>query len=265
MNLETPSQTPRKAFTFIVIGMALVSSCAAAYLYWPAGSVKALASKSDVDASMVVAVVNGNSILDSELAAGGLTNAVSRAQMVDDYVNKLLMASDMERNIPSDVVGRIQRARRDILSDAWVHNQADIIKAGLTEQDFQDVYKKEIKDELFARYKLSFIMSPTADADAEGVKKEWTTLKTGANEEWFVMGAIPYQMGALVATMKKGDVTQSPIAVREGYIRLRVDDIQVGKRPTFAEAKSKITDVLIGRKLQANLQALRGKADIRIK
>lgn len=275
MNIETSSlpaavDSPKKKLAIGAIGAAVLLACAGgAYLYIPASFAKSAATlgvaavKTDESANTIVAFVNGSKITEAELVAGGMTNASSRAQMVDDYVNKSLMASDMESDVPPEVAGRLLRARRDILAESWIRNHAEAIKAGLVEQDYQDVYKAEVRDELFAKYRLSFIMTASADEDIKD--KAWTSLKTAANEEWLGVAAVPYQMGALVATMKKGDVTQSAIAVREGFIRLRVDDIQAGKKPTFAEAKPKIADILVGRKLQASLQALRGKADIRIK
>lgn len=263
--------TPNKQFLSKRAGIALIAGalCVSGVLvYSESSALKQLFSPQPASAavaadSVVVAVVNGNSVYEAEVTAGGLTNAVSRAQMVDEYVNKVLMASDMEKTgMTSELAGRLAGARREILAEGWMRQQYDSIKASVTEVDMKKSYDTEITDAMFARYKLSFLMGASAAEVSE--KTDWAPLK-GGEADWFTLQAIPYQMGTMIAAMKKGDVTQTPIAVREGFLRIRLDDIQAGKKPTFDEMKPKISEVLIVRKQQLALQHLRGKADIRIK
>lgn len=212
---------------------------------------------------VVVAVVNGNPVYEVEITAGGLTNAVSRAQLVDEYVNKVLMASDMEEtSMTPELATRLAGARREILAEGWMNQQYAKIKSSITDADMKKSYETEITDAMFSRYKLSFIMGATS---AEASKRtDWDTLK-GGEADWFSLQAIPYQMGTMIATMKAGDITQTPIAVREGFLRVRLDEIKSGQKPAFNEMKPKITEVLIIRKQQLSLQTLREKGDIRIK
>lgn len=213
----------------------------------------------------VVAVVNGQAVNEAEVTAVGISNAVSRAQLVDDYVNKILMAQELENQPMSpDLAARIERSRREMLAATWAQTRSQQIQNSLTNQELQDVYAKEIKDSIFAHYKISFIRGSTVE-EAQNQHAQWTSLKTDRGEEWLPTDAIPYQMGGLVATLKKGESTQSALSVRDGFLRLRVDDIQEGKKPSFDELKPRITEVLVNRKLQLALQELRGKADIRMK
>ena len=79
------------------------------------------------------------------------------------------------------------------------------------------------------------------------------------------MAAVPYGLGAVVKTMKKGESTQTPIVTREGWLRIRVDDIQPGTKPKLEEVKANLTDLLTTRQLQSRVLAARGAADIRLK
>jgi peptidyl-prolyl cis-trans isomerase C len=281
---STRSRTPGIKKRAAALGLVLVLVPAAAYAMYaaasasgvnfasllPAQSVAPQNSKGTVSASgssipdRVVAVVNGTSVSEAEITAAGISNAVSRAQLVDDYVNKTLMAQQAQSNPTAELNARLERARRELLANAWVQDTSQKIQSSLTQQDMQDVYDKEIKDSMFARYKLSFVRGATAE-EAQSQRTDWMVLKTDRGEEWLTTDVIPYQMGSLVATLKKGDATQSALAVRDGFLRIRVDDIREGKKPSFEELKPRITEVLLGRKLQLALQELRGRADIRIK
>jgi peptidyl-prolyl cis-trans isomerase C len=215
-------------------------------------------------ADRVVAVVNGQNITEVEVTSAGVNGAVSRAQLIDDYANKILMAQEYSNHASPEVTSRIARATREIQSEGWLRDTSQKIQGGLTDEEFKSVYEKEVKDTMFAKYKLSFVRGATAE-EAEAQNKDWTPLKTNKAEEWITPDEIPYQMGNLVASLKKGDATQTSIAVRDGFLRIRVDDIKEGKKPSFEEMKPRITEVLVGRKLQLALQELRGRADIRIK
>jgi len=227
--------------------------------------VNAVATRSgNTTPERIVAIVNGTNVTEAEVTGAGISSAVSHAQLLDDYVNKTLMAQQAQNHSTPELAARLERARRELLASAWVQDTSQKIQSSLTLQEMKAVYDTEIKDSMFAHYKLSFVRAATA-AEAEGEHKDWTALKTDKGDEWLLPEVIPYQMGGLVATLKKGESTQAALAVRDGFLRIRVDDIKEGKKPGFEDLKPRIADVLVGRKLQIALQELRGRADIRIK
>lgn len=214
--------------------------------------------------STVVATVDGSPLSEKEVYAGGGLSA-PRAQQVDDYLTKVVLAKAFERSggVDADVQAAIDRSRREILFNAWVTRESSRIRAGLKDADLRVAYDKELTDDMFAKYRLSYVLSATAEEAASATT--WKPLKLSGAQEWIPVAAVPYQLGTVVKTMKKGDATQTPIVTREGWLRIRVDDIQLGRKPALEEVKASLTEMLTTRALQARVQAVRGAADIRLK
>lgn len=251
---------------WLIGGIVVVALGVGAGGVWWSGAWNALAkgSASAASTGAVAVIVDGEAIPEREVFAAGTASA-PRAQQVDEYVTKVVLARAFERSggIDQDLQARIDRSRREILFNAWLTRESAQIRTGLKEAEVQSAYDKEVTDDLFAKYRLSYVLSGTSE-EATG-NSDWKPLKLNGALEWIPTTAVPYGLGAVVKTMKKGESTQTPIVTREGWLRIRVDDIQPGTKPKLGEVKANLTDLLTTRQLQSRVQAARGAADIRLK
>ena len=121
---------------------------------WWSGAWNALAkgSVSAVSPGAVAVIVDGEPIPDREVFAAGASSA-PRAQLVDEYVTKVVLARAFERSggMDLDLQARIDRSRREILFNAWLAREAAQIRSGVKEAELQNAYDKEVTDDLLTR------------------------------------------------------------------------------------------------------------------
>ena len=247
----------------LVIGVVLIAVVASLIFYaliQRNNSSKNIKGISDTSQSSVVATVNGRTVTEAELVAFGNGATMSRADLMDNYITRVLLSQKAEKD--EKALASIELATVNIQFEAWMRQNSAKADANITETELQAFYENEMPAENFKKFKLSFAIGDTQE-EAMDTKREWKRFGV-EKDEWISLAQVPYGMGGIVKTMKKGDVTPVPLLVRLGWIRIRVDAVLDAEKPSFLALKEEIRRVLLERKVMQAAQEARRGADIRV-
>ena len=117
-----------------------------------------------------------------------------------------------------------------------------------TEADARAALARIKKGEPFSKVASSVSLAPNkADGGAVG---------------WIQAGQTLPQIGAVLATLSKGQVSPEPIKMPEGWYLVKVDDKKTSKPPTFEQAKAAIRAGLTQKRQYEYLSQLRQGATV---
>lgn len=221
----------------------------------------------DVDA--VVATVNGEPIHESEILAELQTNpAISRNDAINNYVNRIVVASLTD---PANAQAAIRLATRQALFNIALTNLQTIESAKITATDVQSYYDRNVQEAAFNQYQVSYYLTQDqTDANERLLefsrgKVEKMKLVENKTGNWIALQDLPYGTGQLVASLEKGQMTPTPLIVRDGLLILRLNDIKKGIKPSVKDLTPQIRTALLQARLTAAVAERRKAADIRIK
>jgi peptidyl-prolyl cis-trans isomerase C len=137
----------------------------------------------------------------------------------------------------------------------------------ISDADIQAEYNKEIASlgpqGMLVEYKMSDIAIATeADAQAalnrikkgEPFDKVAKSVSLAPNKAqggavgWVQTGQVPPQISAVLVNLAKGQVSQSPIQLQQGWYLVKLEDKRSSKPPTLDQAKAAIRNGLAQRK-----------------
>ena len=222
------------------------------------------------------ASVNG-AIITNDMVEQGIKMAISQGQkdspelrkaIVQKYVEVFLLSQRAEKDglANSDKANtQLMLIRQNYLADLEL--SAFMAQNPITDADVQAEYSKEISSlgaqGMIIEYKVSDIAVATeADAQAalarikkgEPFDKVAKSVSLAANKVqggavgWVQAGQVGPQIGAVLVNLSKGQVSQSPIQLQQGWYIVKLEDKKSSKPPTFEEAKAAIRAGLAQRK-----------------
>jgi peptidyl-prolyl cis-trans isomerase C len=222
------------------------------------------------------ASVNGV-IITNDMVEQGIKMAISQGQkdspelrqaVVQKYIEVLMLSQRAER----DGLANSEKAntqlmliRQNYLADLEL--STFMAQNPISDADVQTEYNREIASlgpqGMLVEYKVSDI-AVASEADAQAVlsriKKGEPFDKVaksvslapnrvqGGAVGWVQAGQLPPQISAVLVNLSKGQVSQAPIQVQQGWYLVKLEDKRSSKPPTFDQAKAAIRNGLAQRK-----------------
>ena len=222
------------------------------------------------------ASVNGT-IITNDMVEQGIRMATSQGQkdtpelrqaVVQKYIEVLLLSQRAEK----DGLANSEKAntqlmliRQNYLADLEL--STFMAQNPITDADVQAEYNKEIASlgpqGMLVEYKMSdMAMATEADAQAalNRIKKGEPFDKVakavslapnrvqGGAVGWVQAGQVPPQISAVLVNLGKGQVSQAPIQLQQGWYLVKLEDKRTSKPPTFEQAKAAIRNGIAQRK-----------------
>jgi peptidyl-prolyl cis-trans isomerase C len=222
------------------------------------------------------ASVNG-AIITNDMVEQGIKMAISQGQkdgpelrqiVVQKFIEVFLLSQRAER----DGLANSERAntqlmliRQNYLADLQL--STFMAQNPISDADIQAEYNKEIASlgpqGMLVEYKMSDIALATeADAQAalnrikkgEPFDKVAKSISLAPNKVqggavgWVQAGQVPPQISAALVNIAKGQVSQAPIQLQQGWYLVKLEDKRSSKPPTLDEAKAAIRNGLAQRK-----------------
>jgi len=252
------------------LNVLLAVSCLSALLM---GAAHAQQSGLPINAA---ASVNG-AIITNDMVEQGIKMAISQGQkdspelrqaVVQKFIEVLLLSQRAESNglASSDKANtQLMLIRQNYLADLQL--STFMAQNPISDADIQAEYNKEIASlgpqGMLVEYKMSDIALATeADAQAalnrikkgEPFDKVAKSVSLAPNKVqggavgWVQTGQVPPQISAVLVNLAKGQVSQSPIQLEQGWYLVKLEDKRSSKPPTLDQAKAAIRNGLAQRK-----------------
>jgi len=222
------------------------------------------------------ASVNGT-IITNDMVEQGIKMAISQGQkdgpelrqaVVQKFIEVLLLSQRAESSglANSDKANtQLMLIRQNYLADLQL--STFMAQNPISDADIQAEYNKEIASlgpqGMLVEYKMSDIALATeADAQAalnrikkgEPFDKVAKSISLAPNKVqggavgWVQTGQVPPQISAVLVNLAKGQVSQSPIQLQQGWYLVKLEDKRSSKPPTLDQAKTAIRNGLAQRK-----------------
>ncbi|MEQ8193507.1 MAG: peptidylprolyl isomerase [Rhodospirillales bacterium] len=237
----------------------------------------------------VFAVVNGEEIRQSTLddARALLPQELQAVPpstlypaLMNQIINSMLIAKEARRQgLHKDerMKRRLKRINDQILERAFL---IEHIEKQLTEKALQDSYEKLVKEtenqsEVHARHILvkteeeakGLIKELGQGGDFAALAKKHSTGPSGSSGGdlgFFRKGQMVPAFSDAAFSMKKGEVSRSPVKTQFGWHVIKVEDRRAAKAPAVEEVREKLMSDLSNKIGNELVEELRGKAKIKI-
>lgn len=222
------------------------------------------------------ASVNG-AIITNDMVEQGIKMAISQGQkdspelrkaVVQKFIEVLLLSQQAEKDGLANsekANSQLMLIRQNYLADLEL--STFMAKNPISDADVQAEYNKEIASlgpqGMINEYKISDIaLASEADAQAalnrikkgEAFDKVARSVSLAPNKVqggavgWVQPGQVGPQIGAVLINLAKGQVSQAPIQVQQGWYLIKLEDKKSSKPPTFEQAKPAIRAGMAQRK-----------------
>jgi peptidyl-prolyl cis-trans isomerase C len=248
---------------------------------------KDAAKKAPAKGGDAVATVNGvpvprarlDAMVKQQTARGAPDNDQLRNAVRENLINREVVAQEAARAgiaKQPQVQGQIEVARQQILIDAYINEW--MAKNPVSDADIEKEYERVKAAQGSKEYKARHILVESEDqakqliADLKkGAKfdelaqkhtKDTGTKERGGDLDWNVPGVFDKQFSDAMVGLQKGKYTEAPVRTRFGYHVIQLDDVREAKFPSLAEAKPRIQQSLVQRKVDEMVRGLRAKAKV---
>ena len=204
-----------------------------------------------------------------------------RKQALEDLINREVFVQEAEKRgliRDPDVVKQMENVKRDLLIRALIRQQ--IKKNPVTDAEVKAAYDKIAGAPGAAQkeYKVRHILvekEETAKSIIEQLKKgakfedlakqskDPGSAANGGDLDWNVPGTFVPEFSQAMVKLEKGKFTETPVKSQFGFHVIRVDDSRDAKPPALEQVKPQIQQRLEQEKIQAFVQELRAKSDIK--
>nr|WP_314863164.1 peptidyl-prolyl cis-trans isomerase [uncultured Undibacterium sp.] len=234
-----------------------------------------------------LATVNGKAIPASKaepfvkqaLAQGQKDSPQLRAMIKDRLVGTEVMLQEAEKagfSKNEDVKIQIEMARQQILIQSLM--RAHVEKNPVSEADIKAAYDKWktqngdneyhpfhilVEKEEDAKAIISKLKAGAKFDELAKQSKDTGSAGKGGDLDWVSQANVPPAFAAALATLKKGQFTETPVKTEVGFHVIKLDDVRPLKLPAIEEVKQQIGESLVQEKVQAYQQTLIKKAVIK--
>lgn len=235
----------------------------------------------------VVAKVNGVTIpsvrsdilLEQRTAQGATDTEQLRAAIRDDLINREIIAQEAARKgftkkarlrAELDLVRQtviVQAYLRDWVkrnppTDAEMRKEYDAAKAKTGDKEYHARHILVDKEEDAKGVIDQLKKGASFDELAKKHSKDTGNKDRGGDLDWNVPGVFDKVFADAMVSLKKGELTDTPVHTRFGYHVIRLDDVRPVKFPTYDEVKPRIQQQLTQRKVDQLVRSLRAKAKV---
>ncbi|HEY1057507.1 MAG TPA: peptidylprolyl isomerase [Limnobacter sp.] len=235
------------------------------------GNASAANLSKGIEPTAVVAKVNGQDVTDSEIR-GIVDSGVDRAIVIDRYINKVLAAEKGRELYQKEANAALKAAEREVLSTLYTTRRMQELREAVTDEQIQDYYKVNVLDDNFKLWKVSYYLSgdvkdaqTTQSSIKQGDSKAMSQLKplVEQGDGFAAATALPYNLGRVVAKLKKGEVSEV-LQLRNGLLVLHVDDIKQLEKPKLDAVKDEIRQALALQRFNQELEQARKQAKVEL-
>jgi peptidyl-prolyl cis-trans isomerase C len=235
----------------------------------------------------IVAKVNGvtiprvrSDILIRERTAQGAADTEQlRAAVREDLINREVIAQAAARagfTKRKDLQAELELVRQTVIvqsylrdwvkrnppSEADMQKEYDAAKARTGDKEYRARHILVDKEEEAKGLIDQLNKGASFDELAQKHSKDSGNKDRGGDLDWNVPGVFDKAFADAMVSLKKGELTASPVHTRFGYHVIRLDDVRPVKFPTFDEVKPRIQQQLTQRKVDQLVRSLRAKAKV---
>ncbi|HSI95626.1 MAG TPA: peptidylprolyl isomerase [Methylophilaceae bacterium] len=234
-----------------------------------------------------VATVNGKPIKQSLVdyiskdatARGQNVDANVRSIIVNKLISSELVVQEAQKqglDKQPDYIAKEELLRRELLVNTYIENF--LKKSTVSEADTKAEYEKfkaQVGDKEFsARHILVSTEAEAKDVIAQLGKggdfaklakeksKDPGSKDKGGDLGWFPPAAMVKPFSDAVGTLKKGQVTQTPVQTQFGWHVIKLEDTRTAQPPAYDKVKDNLKKQVQQRNLEKMLSDLRAKAKI---
>jgi peptidyl-prolyl cis-trans isomerase C len=200
-------------------------------------------------------------------------------QVLDDLITMQIMAAQAEKDgLQSDPDTQAQLALLHMRVMADAESQKFVKSQTPSDADLHAEYETAIgqmdKLEYHARHILvatkeqaeQIIKKLKGGAKFEDVAKAQSTdtgsKNNGGDLGWFTTSRMVKPFADAVKGLKKGEVTPEPVQTQYGWHVIQLEDTREASPPPFEQVKPQLTDAVLRKKLQANVEDMKKQAKI---
>jgi peptidyl-prolyl cis-trans isomerase C len=281
--------TARLAAASLIAGFAAAGSLAAQEAAPEAEAPEAApaeAAPAEYDAGTVLATVDGIEITLGHVVVlrerlpeqfQALPDETLMSGLVDQLVDQILLARTVSEDPDADPLGvrlHLENERRGTLASVAVTEQ---IEGEISEADVQAKYEELVGGfEAQPEFSASHIIVPTEE-EAAAIKAEldggadFATVAAEKSQDgaaanggslgWFGLGQMVPEFETAVQAMEVGEVA-GPVQTQFGWHLIKLDDTRETAPPPVEEVRDQIVEQIRQERLVAELEELRGAAEI---
>ncbi len=149
-------------------------------------------------------------------------------------------------------------------SDADVHEEYNTAVAAVDKTEYHAhhilVKTREQADQAIKKIKAGAKFEDVAKAQSIDTGSK----PSGGDLGWFALGRMVKPFGDALKTMKKGEMTTTPVETNFGWHIIRLDDTRDVAPPPFDQVKEQVMNRVIQKKLQVYVDGLKKTAKIEI-
>lgn len=236
-----------------------------------------------------VATVNGqhikeswvNFIMKDAKARGQKPSTQLKAAIINELIGSELAYQEAKKagiHKSADFIASEELARRKLLVNAYLQNQMK--KNPVTEAEKKKAYADYKKELGTTEYSAKHILVKTEEeaktiiADlkkgksfasiAKAKSLDPGSKKKGGDLGWFPAAGMVKPFSDAVVSMKKGELSATPVQSQFGWHVIKKVDSRPIKAPTYEKVKSGITRKLQQQKLEKLMMGLKDKAKINV-
>lgn len=204
-----------------------------------------------------------------------------KTQVVNELVGMQLLATQGAKdNVENDpeVAAGLEVTRMHLLGDA--ESRKYLKTKQPTDGDLHDEYNGAVASLDKAEYHAHHILVKTRELAEQLLKKikggakfediaKTQSMDTGSKPSggdlgWFALGRMVKPFGDALKTLKKGEMTATPVETNFGWHIIRLDDMRDVAPPPFEQVKDQVMNRVIQKRLQAYVEDLKKNAKIEI-
>ena len=233
-----------------------------------------------------LAVVNGKpvpsaraDVMVKQMAAQGQPdNEQLRSMVKEELINREILVQEADKRGLGDtpeIKSQMDIARQSLViralvadylkknpvSDAEIKAEYDRFKAQAGDKEYNARHILGEKEE-DAKAIIAKLKSGAKIQDLAKQSKDPGSAANGGSLDWAPPSAFVAPFSEAMTSLKKGEVTQTPVKTQFGYHVIKLEDVRTAKVPAMEEVKPQIVESLQQKKLQAFQQELRSKAKI---
>lgn len=219
-----------------------------------------------------LAVVNGESIHENDIRPL-LQAGIDRAIALDRYINRIITAQTALKEYENQAKTALKQAERDILSNLYMQQETQRLEKLITEDDLKRQYEQTVRPEDYRLFKAKYYLSNDAQ-DAENVgtlaaggdtnmRKAFNAIKN-KEDNWLRAQDFPYGIGQVIKQLKTDEFSK-PIATRNGFFIVWIEETKDNPPPTFDRVKGELKNLIIAQKISSQIDQKRAKAKIELK
>lgn len=234
-----------------------------------------------------LAVVNGKAITMDDLTfflqarqEAAPMEATSPEAVLNELINRELLLTEAEKQgiaQQPEIQKQLEIQRASLLVNKLLSDQ--LAKADTSEEALKKEYDAQVAELDLSEYKASHILLKTED-DAKAVieelakggnfadvAKEKSTGPSGPNGGdlgWFQAGSMVPEFGSAIASMKKGDVSKTPVKTDFGWHVIYLEDTRTKEPPKFEDVTQQLETIVANKQVESYLENLRNNGKVEL-